>query len=128
MTNLSRSRFRRAAAVAALVVSVGAVAPAASADDDTIQPFSSSQCGSDRMCLWSGAAYTSNFWSVAASTPANVSGMTLARSVWNRTGNAVRVYSDTGGTGDWTCIASGSQQADVWVTARSVRTLVSSTC
>lgn len=128
MTTLSRPWSRRGVAVAALALVAGTVAPAAWADDDTIQPYSSSQCAANRMCLWSGAAYTANFWSVPTSTPANVSGMSTARSLWNRTPNAVRIYTETGGTGSWTCVSSGEQDADVWVTARSVRTLVSSTC
>ncbi|WP_448062784.1 peptidase inhibitor family I36 protein [Cellulomonas hominis] len=99
--------------------------------EDVVGPgivaLSSSQCASAKLCLWSGTAYTGSVFSTSASS-ADVGGLTSAGSVWNRRSVAVRVYSGTGGSGTWTCIASGQQSANTALKARSVKALTTSTC
>ncbi|WP_081784961.1 peptidase inhibitor family I36 protein [Cellulomonas sp. KRMCY2] len=124
-----RCSFRpswRGAPVLALTVSLvaGPLIPGASAVD--VAPASSAQCSAGRACLWSGTLYTGTIFSTTVS--GNVSGMTVAGSIWNRTSTAVRVYSAAGGSGSSTCIAPGGQLASTSVAARSVKVMTVTTC
>ena len=114
--------------LALITALAGAPTFAGAAQPSTVEwgPMSSSQCASGRFCLWSGAIYTGNFFNTTAS--ADVSGMAVAASVWNRTSKAVRVYSSAGGGGSSTCFAPGAQVASTSLAARSVRISTTTTC
>ncbi|WP_425356581.1 hypothetical protein [Xylanimonas protaetiae] len=58
----------------------------------------------------------------------NVTGLSSAKSVWNRSGRAVRVFSGAAGTGTSQCFAAGVQSASVSVPAGSVRFLTTTSC
>jgi len=93
----------------------------------TQSPTSDSQCGSTQLCLWSGNGYTGAFWSTTSSTATNT-GITIAKSVWNRSSKAARVYSGLNGTGTSTCVLPGSKSSISALASRSARLLTTSTC
>ncbi|MBN9609256.1 MAG: peptidase inhibitor family I36 protein [Actinobacteria bacterium] len=99
---------------------------ALSAHAATVGPFTSSACPANNMCLWSGAAFTGAFFNTMTST--DIPTLSVAKSVWNRTAKAVRVYSSAGGSGSSTCFAPGTQVSSTTLTARSVVVLPSTTC
>lgn len=84
-------------------------------------------CGSTQLCLWSGNGYTGAFWSTTSSTATNT-GITIAKSVWNRSSKAARVYSGLNGTGTSTCVLPGSKSSISALASRSARLLTTSTC
>jgi hypothetical protein len=120
---------RRLAAVSALVLALGGFAPSvAQADDDApITPFSSSQCASGRFCIWSATGYSGTFWSTGSAGDQNTT-VATARSVWNRTGVAVRMYSGSGTTGVWVCYDAGDISSSTSIGSASVRTMTTSSC
>lgn len=84
-----------------------------------VQVLSLDQCSNAFFCLWSNGGYTGTFTQTASSSPAGVNA-TVARSVWNRTGKAVRVYSGTGGTGSSVCYAPNARSGTISITSRSI--------
>lgn len=120
---------RRVAAASALVLALTGLAPSvAQADDDApITPFSASQCASGRFCLWSGTGYSGTFWSTGSAGDQNTP-ISLARSVWNRTGVAVRMYSGAGITGVWVCYDAGDISSATSIGSASIRTMTTSSC
>lgn len=100
----------------------------ATASDDTegadetaggVQVLSLDQCSNGFFCLWSNSAYTGTFTQTASTSPVNL-GSTVSRSVWNRTGKAVRVYAGTGGTGSSVCFNPTTRSGSISITSRSV--------
>ncbi|QAY68784.1 peptidase inhibitor family I36 protein [Xylanimicrobium sp. FW10M-9] len=114
-----------AALVALGVLTVGLAAPAQASSPD-VMPLSSASCLAGRFCLWSGSMYTGGFFDATGNQ--NVTGVSRAMSVWNRSGRAVRVFSGAGGTGTSQCFAAGVQSASVSVPAGSVRFLTTTSC
>ena len=95
--------------------------------DDLVQAWSSDQCSANFFCLWSGSSYTGTFTQTASTTPAPVNS-TTAKSVWNRTGKAVRVYSGTGATGSSVCYGSNARSASISISSRSIVVLSGTSC
>lgn len=127
-----RLALRRRLAAVALSCSMMFALPALaraddSADDDTVTAFSAGQCAAGRFCIWSAAGYAGAFWSTASagvqSTP-----VATARTVWNRSGVAVRLYASDDGTGSWTCVASGALLTSTSISSSSVRTMTTTGC
>ncbi|RYV52995.1 peptidase inhibitor family I36 protein [Pengzhenrongella frigida] len=114
-----------------LLPGLSLVAPSPSATAvgvDLVGPMSSSQCASGTFCLWSSALYAGSFWSTSSQSLVNVGGVTGARSLWNRTGFAVRVYSAAGGGGSSSCFAPGTQKSQVALASFSVKVLTTTAC
>lgn len=94
-----------------------------------VQMFSDTQCVSGNFCLWSSASYLGTFTSVSGTATSAVSTRASgSRSVWNRTGKAVRVHSGTGGTGSSACYGAGTKLPDIDITSRSVVVQSGSSC
>lgn len=96
-------------------------------DDDAYAPLSTSQCTASRICLWTGASSTGLFASATSTIPVPT-GFPTARSVWNRSSHAARVYSGVGGTGTSTCFAPGARTSSTLLPAASFRVLSSTSC
>jgi hypothetical protein len=111
-----------AAAGALLLIPTSAVA----LDPLPITPESSSQCLWGRLCLWSASNYTGTVF--ATTYGQDVTGMSMAQSLWNRTPNAVRIYSGTGGSGTSTCFEPDDQIASTAIWSGSVRVLATTAC
>lgn len=104
----------------------------AGADETTgdvggVQVLSLEQCSNAFFCLWSGNGYTSTFTQTVSTSPVAVNS-TNARSVWNRTGKAVRVYSGTGGTGTSVCYGPNARSGSISITSRSVAVQSGTSC
>lgn len=113
--------MRAALAAAALVAMVGSPAVAVA----EVEPLSSSQCGSGGFCIWSGVGYTGSF---SARTSDGTLGFTSAKSYWNRSSKAVRVYVSTSGSGTSTCIPAGLSQSSTALTVGYLDFLTTATC
>lgn len=121
-----RRRFSRRAAATVMVAGLLGLTPlSATASDDTestgelVQAMSSDQCSNSFFCLWSGSSYTGAFTQTVSTVPAPVNS-TTAKSVWNRTSKAVRVYSGTGATGSSVCYGPDARSASISITSRSI--------
>lgn len=127
----SRPAIRRRLAAVALSCSLMFAVPAtASAEDDgegAVAPFSAGQCAANRFCVWSGTGYSGAFWSTGSAGTQNPS-VSLARTVWNRSGVAVRLYSGEGATGSWVCVGSGGLYTSTSIPSASIRTMTTSGC
>lgn len=124
-----RTRTRlRAAGAAALLVGALLVAPASASADEDVEPFSLGQCSANHLCLWSATGYTGAFWQTISTSVVNVSGMTTAKSLWNRSSHAARIYSGTGGSGSSVCVNPGTQTASTTIPAQSARILPGTAC
>lgn len=122
------SRRLRALLAASLALGLSALAPVAQAEDDEeVAAFSSSQCSSGNFCIWSGTGYTGTFWQ-SASLGLQNTGIGTARSVWNRMGVDVRMYSAVNGGGTIRCWQNGIANSSVSVGSASVRTMTPTTC
>jgi hypothetical protein len=101
----------------------------AGADETTggVQVLSLEQCSNAFFCLWSGTGYTSTFTQTVSTSPVGINS-TNARSVWNRTGKAVRVYSGTGGTGSSVCYGPNARSGSISITSRSVAVQSGTSC
>ncbi|MEV7972623.1 peptidase inhibitor family I36 protein [Cellulomonas sp. NPDC089187] len=126
--HLLRRRLTTLALAAGLLI---AVPPTAGAQEDPIGGgpvvLSASQCAAGRFCLWSGAGYTGAFWSTG-SAGVQSSQVSIARTVWNRTGVAVRLYSGSGATGTWICVNSGGLYTSTSMPSTSIRTMTTAIC
>ncbi len=118
---------RRLAAIGVSAALLFALPGLAHADDDTVEAFSAGQCAANRFCIWSGASYSGAFWSTGSAGTQSTS-VATARTVWNRSGVAVRLYSGTGGTGAWVCISAGGLSTSTSIPSSSVRTMTTSNC
>lgn len=123
-----RRPFWRTVSTIVVVGLLGLTPLSATASDDTegadetmggVQVLSVDQCSNAFFCLWSNTGYTGTFTQTAASSPASVNSAT-ARSVWNRTGKAVRVYAGTGGTGSSVCYGPNARSGTILITSRSI--------
>ncbi|GIG25923.1 hypothetical protein Cde04nite_21670 [Cellulomonas denverensis] len=130
MTTRSPLR-RRLAAVAlscAMVFAVPALASADEGDGDVaITPYAAGQCTAARFCIWSNPGYSGVFWSTGTAGVQSTN-MTTAKTIWNRTGVAVRMYAVTGGTGNWTCVNAGTLFTSTDLPVRSIRTMTTAIC
>lgn len=107
----------------ALAVTLGTVlVPASQAQAAPGADRSSSQCQSGQVCFWTQTAFTGAFYS------ASLLSQPVARSYWNRSAKAVRVYASASGTGSSTCIAAGAAATAVTVATGKVVTLSGTTC
>lgn len=118
-----------ALAVTALVLSAAAPVAHAGVDPEPAEDAgrSVSQCLTGRFCVWSGAGYSGAFWSTQAVGLVD-SAVGTARSVWNRTGVDVLVYTGSGGGGTFTCWQVGAQTSSTTTPSGSVRTMGPTTC
>lgn len=120
-----RRPFWRTVSTVVVVGLLGLAPLSATASDDTqstdelVQVMSSDQCSNYFFCLWSGSGYTGAFTQTASTVPAPVNSAT-ARSVWNRTGKAVRVYAGTGATGNSVCYGPNARSTQIAITSRSI--------
>lgn len=117
--------------VAALVLLAGSAASAAedptTDTTDGVAPLSTSQCASGAFCVWSGASGSGSFESTTSTTSRDLVIGTVS-SVWNRSSNAARIYSGSGGTGTSVCYAPGAYVASTSVAAGSFRLLLGTSC
>lgn len=99
------------------------------ADETTgdVQMLSISQCGARSFCLWSNSGFTGTFTQTTSPGPTAVSS-TTSRSVLNKTGRAVRVFSGANGTGSSVCYAPNAQFSSVSITSRSIVVLSGTAC
>ncbi|QAY63221.1 hypothetical protein ET495_08170 [Xylanimonas allomyrinae] len=129
LRSMRRPPIRLPRLAAALLVlctlSFGLASPAAASAPE-VMPLSSASCAAGRFCLWSGSMYAGTFYGTTGNQ--NVTGLSSAKSVWNRSGRAVRVFSGAAGTGTSQCFAAGVQSASVSVPAGSVRFLTTTSC
>jgi len=95
--------------------------------ETTVQLFSDAQCAVSTFCVWSEVSFSGVF-SRATSTASVSTGFFTAKSVWNRSSRAARVYSGTGGTGSWVCYTPNMKVASTSLPARSVALLSGSSC
>ncbi|NCD21309.1 MAG: hypothetical protein EOL89_15275 [Actinobacteria bacterium] len=95
------------------------------AADGGVEPSSSAQCASGQMCFWAGSGYSGQFYARSTTGTLPVS---MARSLWNRTGVAVRVYATSNGSGSSTCLAAGAMQSVTTLATGSMRVLPTTTC
>ncbi|MDR2723348.1 MAG: peptidase inhibitor family I36 protein [Cellulomonadaceae bacterium] len=93
--------------------------------EDTV-PRSSTQCATGQFCQWSTANYLGTVYTTTVS--AKDTGMATARSVWNRTSKAVRVYSGVNYSGTSVCLKVGQQTPSTSLPAKSVKILSTATC
>lgn len=84
----------------------------------------STDCTSGQMCFWSSTAYAG-----AVYGRGNTGTVTFgtARSLWNRTGKAVQVYSASGG-GTSRCLAAGAKVSSTTLTTARITVLSTTTC
>lgn len=115
------TRIATTLAAGVLLATAGPSATFAASTDST------GQCPSGSFCIWGGTNYSGAF-ADTASTSATSTGVATAKSVWNRSTRAARVYSGSGGTGTSTCYAPGSQIASTTAAAVSFRILSTTTC
>lgn len=124
----TRSSLRRRLAAVALSGSLLFALPGlAHADDDTVNAFSAGQCAANRFCIWGAVGYGGAFWSTGSAGTQSTA-VATARTVWNRTGVAVRLYSGAGGTGSWVCVDAGGLLTSTSIPSSSVRTMTTSNC
>ncbi|NKY38693.1 hypothetical protein HGA02_03885 [Cellulomonas septica] len=107
---------------AALLATAGV--PAVASD---IAPASTSQCAAAAFCVWGATGYAGTFASTT-STSVSSTGISTAKSVWNRSARAAVVYSGAGGTGTAKCFAPGAMVASTTAGAASFRILSTATC
>ncbi|TNU77362.1 hypothetical protein FH969_00950 [Miniimonas arenae] len=94
------------AVVGAVALMGAALAQPAAAEDEIVSPQASSDCPAGQMCFWTSVQYGGQMY--GRSTTGTLAAST-ARSAWNRTGKAVRVYASASGSGSSTCLAAGTQ-------------------
>lgn len=87
----------------------------------------SADCPASRLCVWPASSYGGTVFSATSTTATNTA-IPMARSVWNRTNRAARLYSGTGGSGSSTCIPPGTKSGSVQYASASAKVLTGSTC
>ncbi|WP_124341848.1 peptidase inhibitor family I36 protein [Cellulomonas algicola] len=112
------------AIAAAVLLGSTSGGPAVASD---IGPTSTSQCAAAAFCVWGATGYAGTFASTT-STSVSSTGVSTAKSVWNRSARAAVVYSGTGGTGTAKCYAPGAMVASTTAGAASFRILSTATC
>lgn len=130
LQDMPPTRACRPAVVVAVGLALAALAPAAAASGPgLVEPdaYSTSQCAAGRFCVWSGVSFSGSFWSTASVGVLSPS-VTVARSVWNRTGSVVSTHSGAGATGSYQCWGAGQQTGSASAPSVSVRTMASGTC
>lgn len=103
------------------------LSPGAAVAVEGVEPQSTAQCASGRLCLWANSLFQGSFWSTASTSIANV-GFSSAGSVWNRTSKAARIYSGSTGGGTSVCVAPGAQMSSAFIASGSARVLTTAGC
>jgi hypothetical protein len=99
----------------------------AAADQDGATTSSLGQCRSGLVCVWSSASFGGTFASTG-SHAWDATNITTARSLRNQSSYAARLFSESDGTGSWTCIPPGALRSSTSVPAASMRLLVTTSC
>ncbi|WP_123372443.1 peptidase inhibitor family I36 protein [Cellulomonas sp. PhB150] len=123
---MSPRRLLVASATITVSLAFAAICGPASADEPA-SPASASQCPAAALCVW-GGTFNSGSFGTTKSTTAVASGVSPAKSVWNRSTHAARVYSGAGGTGTSTCFEPGESVTSTSVGSVSFRVLSTTTC